>query len=78
MVAGVCALILVTQRLQLIASIQRDADAVVLAYVSHGAADAQRLAAYLHVEIVATEETDGMVTVTVRNGNLTSEASASH
>ena len=78
MVAGVCALILVTQRLQLIASIQRDADAVVLAYVSRSPADAQRLAAYLHVEIVATQETDDMVTITVRNGNLTSVASASH
>jgi hypothetical protein len=78
MVAGVCALVLVTNRLQGIASIQRDADAVALAYVSNGAADAQRLAAYLHVEIVATEEIDGTVTVTVRNGSLTSVASASH
>lgn len=75
-VVGVIGILGCTSRYLDIASARHNADAIALAAVSRGSADAQVLANAVGVTIQSIEESNGIITVTIRAGSLTVTSSA--
>lgn len=74
---GVVSILGCTSRYLDIASARHNADAIALATASRGSADAHVLANAVGVTIQSIEESNGIITVTIRAGSLTVTSSAS-
>ncbi|MFY8238420.1 MAG: hypothetical protein ACOVK5_04215 [Ilumatobacteraceae bacterium] len=75
-VVGVVSILGCTSRYLDIASARHNADAIALATASRGSADAHVLANAVGVTIQSIEESNGIITVTIRAGSLTIASSA--
>ena len=73
---GVGVLVHATSVVQQRQYLQSSADAVALAFVQRGAADAERLAKHLQVSLLQHSQSGRIITVTIGNRHGTSSASA--